>query len=234
MPIPGSPPMRTSEPGTTPPPRTRSSSATPEWMRAAPSTDTAARGTGAAAGAAPRPEGARRPPPAPAGDARPLLDDRVELAAVGAAAVPLARLEAAGLAAVDGHGPHGRGVPAPGRRRGARRGRPPADRRADEGAQEETPLGALQERGEVLVDGRVLDQAAERALAPLDPPRDGAEVGHRLAQVGQRLAELRVPAESLGELTEARQRLRRLLDALLSAGLRERPEHALAPGDAAR
>ena len=116
-------------------------------------------------------------------------------------------------------------------RRGARGGRPAADRGADEGAQEETPLGAFQERGEVLVDRRVLDQSAQRALARLDPSRDGAEVGHRLAEVGQRLAELRVAAESLGELTEARQRLRRLLDALLSPGLRERPEHALAPDE---
>ena len=165
-----------------------------------------------------------------AGDARPLLDDRVELAAVGAAAVPLARLEAAGLAPVDGHGPHGVALR---RRPAARRpgGRPPADRGADERAQEQAPLGPLQEGGEVLVDRRVLDQAAERPLAALDPSRDGAEVGHRLAQVGQRLAELRVPAESLGELPEARQRLRHLLDALLAAGLRERPEHALAPGD---
>ena len=49
FPIPGDPPIRTSEPGTIPPPRTRSSSAMPVVIRATCWASTSRRGTGFAA-----------------------------------------------------------------------------------------------------------------------------------------------------------------------------------------
>ena len=86
--MPGEPPISTSEPGTRPPPSTRSSSPMPVRMRATAAASTSASGTGRSApagrGAAARGRGGAR-----------LLDERVPLAAARAAAVPLGALVAA-------------------------------------------------------------------------------------------------------------------------------------------
>ena len=95
----------------------------------------------------------------------PLLHDRVELPAVRTAPVPLPGLEPARLAPVHRRGFHGFGLPAPDG--GVAVPRPMAARMS--ARKQEAPLGALQERGEILVDRRVLEQAAE---GPLAAPRD--------------------------------------------------------------
>jgi hypothetical protein len=61
LPIPGEPPRRTSDPGTRPPPRTRSSSPIAVRRRGARSALTSRSGTGRTAG--PRLRAARAPPP---------------------------------------------------------------------------------------------------------------------------------------------------------------------------
>ena len=74
LPIPGSPPTSTSEPGTRPPPRTRSSSSIPSGRRGRSASAMAARPTGAAAAA-----GGRGAEPGALG-ARRLADDRLDQA----------------------------------------------------------------------------------------------------------------------------------------------------------
>jgi hypothetical protein len=59
FPIPGSPPSKMMEPGTAPPPRTRSSSGTPSGRRGARSALAARSGCGCAGAAAVRPPAAR-------------------------------------------------------------------------------------------------------------------------------------------------------------------------------
>ena len=100
LPIPGEPPISTSEPGTRPPPSTRSSSPMPVVQPREPS----APGRRASAHRRERPAGARAPRAARAGRRRGplLLGERVPLAAAGAAAVPLGALVPAGGAGEDG------------------------------------------------------------------------------------------------------------------------------------
>ena len=92
LPMPGAPPISTSEPGTMPPPSTRSSSPMPVSNRASAGASTSRerhrlRGLGRAAAARAAPAtGSTR-----TGSGGPLLDHRVPLAAAGAAPVPFRR-----------------------------------------------------------------------------------------------------------------------------------------------
>ena len=121
LPIPGAPPSRTSDPGTMPPPSTRSSSPMPVLMRATGGEPTSrsrrgvsVRGApppGAAAVApAPRPRPEAPPPPRPAAPRRDaLLDERVPRLAAGALPQPLSSLKAALRADLDSSTSHVRG-----------------------------------------------------------------------------------------------------------------------------
>ena len=102
LPMPGEPPSSTSEPGTRPPPSTRSSSPIPVCRRgtAAPRRRRAVTGLTAAGG---RAAARRRGRPADAAG-RDFLDERVPLAAARALAVPLGGTRAAGGADEDGRG----------------------------------------------------------------------------------------------------------------------------------
>ena len=110
LPIPGEPPSSTSDPGTRPPPSTRSSSPMPVDMRLTAVSPTSVSGRGPssrAPGPAPG-AGARAPAPASSRGAsrRPLprafLDERVPRLTARALAMPLRGLKAALRAAVDG------------------------------------------------------------------------------------------------------------------------------------
>src|SRR4051794_5010823 len=119
LPMPGEPPSSTIEPGTRPPPSTRSSSPSPVRRRGTSAARTSASRTGFAGRTPVGPP--RRPgppklgpphglrgPPAPRAPAAPgrhppgFLDERVPLAAAGALPVPASALEPAGRAGEDG------------------------------------------------------------------------------------------------------------------------------------
>ena len=177
--MPGSPPISTSEPGTTPPPSTRSSSPMPR------------RDPLPAVVTAMSPMGMGRAPAASSGRAEPrrgrgpLLHQRhvgPDPRAVRAGA-GLRRGEAAVLAAIgrSARAPSAASAPArclAGRRRGPSRW--------SSGSASAGGSSAARPRGtdEVLVHGRVLEQRAHRALARLEPVGDRAQVGHRGAEVG--------------------------------------------------
>ena len=96
--MPGSPPSSTSEPGTMPPPSTRSNSLMPVLSRSATTVSTSAYSC-----ALPPPSGcdrARASLPCTGVSGR-LFDERIPCAAVGTAAEPFRRLRAAGLAGKD-------------------------------------------------------------------------------------------------------------------------------------
>ena len=99
LPTPGSPPSSTSDPGTSPPPSTRSSSAMPVPMRAAALVSTDASGT-TTPGLAPW----RRAPLRASSEAGACSSERREGAAVGAAAEPAGLLAAALAADIGGAG----------------------------------------------------------------------------------------------------------------------------------
>ena len=96
FPIPGSPPISTSDPGTMPPPSTRSNSSMPEGTRDSSPESIASKGFGLEA-----PTGrviwSGRPLPG-GGALSALLHEAVPVAAVGASPEPLGALEAARLA----------------------------------------------------------------------------------------------------------------------------------------
>ena len=97
--MPGSPPISVAEPGTKPPPATRSSSPMPVTMRA-----TGFETPGRSSSGNGRPTAPRRTAAAADPERRRLLDDRVPLAAGFALALPALRDRAAVLADVGGAG----------------------------------------------------------------------------------------------------------------------------------
>ena len=201
LPMPGAPPSSTSDPGTKPPPSTRSSSPMPVPSRSTAGASTSASGTGRSAFARP----AERPGARRAGRLARLLDQGLPLPAAGAAPVPLGRLVAAGGADEGGSGgPSRKAKVAGGRLRpgrppaggsgtvacpagqAARHGRVPRCRRRDERARGD--LCELTEVGAVLVGGGELHDRWESLVRVERPLSRGhpALHGHHAADGGRR------------------------------------------------
>src|SRR5262249_42444702 len=171
--------MRTSDPLTTPPPSTRSSSPMPVATRSPPSTLISPIGRGRLAlGPA-----TRRPPRAGVGRSSTSWTKLPARAQPGhvpglAAASPHSWQRYTGRSRATSAAPSSGSRP-PGRR-GAGAG---VDRRPHQRAQEEAAAGPLEELREVLVDRRVLEERAERPVAGAKAVGDGAEVGHGYPEV---------------------------------------------------
>src|SRR5258708_16312551 len=72
----------------------------------------------------------------------------------------------------------------------------------EQAAEQEAPLRAVEDGDEALVDGRIGDEGAQRALALVDLRGDLLEIGQRGLEIARRLADARVGRLVLDEAAE--------------------------------